>query len=111
MSVCVFSYDGFHADWTYIALPSTEMFRVPFVELVGMVRQALGHLQRRIPEVEGILRDSGLRDEDHEDATSPVRFPRMIHRICVKFNASAIHQLTARPQAPKAMAKPTLPGF
>lgn len=106
MSVCVFSYDGFHADWTYVARPTTEMFRVPFVELVGMIRQALGHLQRRILKAEGILRDIGRRDED---ATSPVRFLRMIHLICVKFNASAIHQLTARPQAPKAMAKPTLP--
>jgi hypothetical protein len=83
------------------------MFRVPFVELVGMMRQALRHFQQRIPEVEGILRDSGRRDED---ATSPVRFPRMIHRICVKFNVSAIHQLTAGPHAPKATAKPTLPG-
>lgn len=72
-----FAHDEFHADWTYAALPTTEMLCMPFAEVLGMMRQALGHLHQRIPEVESILRDSGHQDED----AKPRTFTKRIYRI------------------------------
>ncbi|KAF8266580.1 hypothetical protein EI94DRAFT_1584930 [Lactarius quietus] len=46
-------------DWTYIALPTTEMFRMPFVEQLGLMRKALGFIRRRVQDVEKILRSDG----------------------------------------------------
>ncbi|KAF8273833.1 hypothetical protein EI94DRAFT_1078359 [Lactarius quietus] len=43
-------------DWTYIALPTTEMFRMPFAEQLGLMRKALEFIHRRLPDVEKILR-------------------------------------------------------
>jgi hypothetical protein len=74
---CIFAHDEFYADWTYAALPTTEMLRMPFAELLGVMRQALGHLHQRIPEVESILRDSGRPDE----GATPFTFTKRIHRI------------------------------
>lgn len=62
---CVFvAYDEggpaeLSADWTYIAIPTTEMFRMPFTEQLGMIRKALEYIHRRIPEVEKVLRNGG----------------------------------------------------
>ncbi|KAI0251511.1 hypothetical protein BJV78DRAFT_1352945 [Lactifluus subvellereus] len=62
-------------DWTYIALPMTEMFRMPFTEQIALMRKALRSLHRHIPEVERILRRNGRRD-----ATSLlVRSPQKLH--------------------------------
>jgi hypothetical protein len=47
------------ADWTYIAIPTTEMFRMPFVEQLGLMRKALESIHRRIPDVEKTLRSDG----------------------------------------------------
>ncbi|KAH9983393.1 hypothetical protein BJV74DRAFT_886832 [Russula compacta] len=49
-------------DWTYVAVPTTELFRMPFVKQLDLMRKALGTLRRRIPEVEKILRSSGRQD-------------------------------------------------
>jgi hypothetical protein len=74
---CVFAHDEFYADWTYAAMPTTDMLRMPFAELLGMMRQALGHLHQRIPEVESILRDTRSQDE----GATPRTFSKRIHRI------------------------------
>ena len=47
------------ADWTYIVLPTTEMFRMPFAEQLGLMRKALESIHERIPGVEKILRYGG----------------------------------------------------
>ncbi|KAH9056886.1 hypothetical protein EDB87DRAFT_1833443 [Lactarius vividus] len=39
-------------DWTYIALPTTEMFRMSFTEQLGLMRKTLGFIHRRIPDAE-----------------------------------------------------------
>ena len=39
-------------------MPTTEMFRMPFAEQLGLVRKALEFVHQRIPEVEKILRGS-----------------------------------------------------
>ncbi|KAI9507104.1 hypothetical protein F5148DRAFT_1208066 [Russula earlei] len=46
------------ADWTYMVLPTTELFRMPFAEQVGLMRKALGAIHHCIPKVERILRRS-----------------------------------------------------
>ncbi|KAF8496865.1 hypothetical protein F5888DRAFT_1703209 [Russula emetica] len=43
-------------DWTYVASPTSDLFRMSFAELVNSIRQALVFLQRCIPEAERILR-------------------------------------------------------
>ena len=48
------------ADWTYIALPTTEMFRMPFMEQLGLMRKGLESIRRHVPGVEKTLR-SGER--------------------------------------------------
>lgn len=54
------AHDGpSHADWTYVALPTSEMFCMPLAELVNSMRQALVFLRRCIPEAERALRHSG----------------------------------------------------
>jgi hypothetical protein len=63
-----FAHAATHADWTYMALPTTEMFRMPFAEQLDLMRKALGAIHRRIPQVESILRRSG-----HMDTNSLVR--------------------------------------
>jgi len=54
-------------DWTYMALPTTEMFRMPFAEQLDLMRKALGAIHRRIPQVENILRRSGHMDTNSLD--------------------------------------------
>ena len=68
------------SDWTYMALPTTKLFRMPFVEQLDLMRKALETLRRRIPEVEKILRSSG-----HRDATSHVRTQIFQERFDVYF--------------------------
>ncbi|KAH9038680.1 hypothetical protein EDB83DRAFT_2412569 [Lactarius deliciosus] len=46
-------------DWTYVALPTTEMFCMPFTEQLGLMRKALESIRRRIPDAEKILRNGG----------------------------------------------------
>ncbi|KAH9026777.1 hypothetical protein EDB84DRAFT_1563634 [Lactarius hengduanensis] len=46
-------------DWTYIALPTTEMFCMPFTEQLSLMRKALESIHRRIPDTEKILRNGG----------------------------------------------------
>lgn len=53
-------------DWTYIALPTTEMFRMPFAEQLDMMRKALGAIHRRIPDVERILRSERGNGSRHQ---------------------------------------------
>jgi hypothetical protein len=43
-----------------MVLPTTAMFRMPFVEQLGLMRDALQSLQRRIPEVEKNLRQASI---------------------------------------------------
>ena len=62
------------ADWTYMALPTTEMFRMPFTEQLGLMRSALESIRRRIPDVEKTLR-SGERQAPN----SFVRLPSSSH--------------------------------
>jgi hypothetical protein len=50
-----------------MAMPTTAMFRMPFAEQLGLMRNALESLQRRIPEVERILRRG-----EYQNATSSV---------------------------------------
>jgi hypothetical protein len=50
-----------------MALPTTAMFRMPFAEQLGLMRNALKSLQRRIPEVE-----KNLRQGEHQNSTSSV---------------------------------------
>ena len=38
------------------------MFRMPFAEQLGLMREALGFIKRRSSEVEEILRSSGRQD-------------------------------------------------
>jgi len=45
-------------DWTYVALPTSEMFRMSFAELINLTRQALVFLRRCHPEAERVLRCS-----------------------------------------------------
>ncbi|KAI0293631.1 hypothetical protein B0F90DRAFT_1762023 [Multifurca ochricompacta] len=45
---------------TYVALPTTEIFRIPFAEQIGLMRKALGYLHRHIPDVEEILKYEGI---------------------------------------------------
>ncbi|KAI0293639.1 hypothetical protein B0F90DRAFT_1821991 [Multifurca ochricompacta] len=47
-------------DWTYVALPTTEIIRMPFAEQIGLMRKGLGYLHRRIPDVEEILKREGI---------------------------------------------------
>jgi len=47
-------------DWTYMALPTTGMLRMPFTEQVNLIRNALGTIRRRIPEVERKLEREGM---------------------------------------------------
>ncbi|KAH9052371.1 hypothetical protein EDB87DRAFT_1692265 [Lactarius vividus] len=64
-------------DWTYIALPTTEMFRMSFTEQLGLMREALGSIHRRIPDAEKILRNGGSKAPKsgksirHKARTSP----------------------------------------
>ncbi|KAI9438027.1 hypothetical protein H4582DRAFT_2057532 [Lactarius indigo] len=44
-------------DWTYVALPTTEMFRMPFTEQLDLMRKALESIRRRVPDVEKTLRN------------------------------------------------------
>jgi hypothetical protein len=48
-------------DWTYMALPTTAMFRMPFLGQIGLLRSALDSLRQGIPEVERILRKGEYR--------------------------------------------------
>jgi hypothetical protein len=59
----------FHADWTYVALPTSEMFRMSFAELINLTRQALVFLRRCHPEAERVLRCSA---RENGSATSLV---------------------------------------
>ena len=43
-----FAYES-RADWTYMALPTTEMLRMPFTEQIDTIRKALRFFHRRIP--------------------------------------------------------------
>ena len=61
-------------DWTYIALPTTEMFRMPFAEQLGLMRKALEHIHRRVPGAEEILRNGG-----RQAPNSFVRLPSSSH--------------------------------
>src|SRR5216683_5252809 len=73
------------ADWTYMALPTTTMFRMPFTEQLDLMRKALRSLHRRIPEVERILR-RGMG----QNATSYTITPRGLDNTAVsdvKFTA------------------------
>ncbi|KAI9465567.1 hypothetical protein BJY52DRAFT_1209519 [Lactarius psammicola] len=45
--------------WAYIALPTAEMFRMPFAEQLGLMRKALKSIHRRTPDVEKVLRSGG----------------------------------------------------
>ena len=62
---------GFHADWTYVALPTSEMFRMSFAESLDVMRQALWSIHQRIPEVERVWRCGGR--ENGDATTSLVR--------------------------------------
>ena len=61
---CLFCWGGglakLSADWTYIALPTTEMFCMPFMEQLGLMRKVLESIRRHVPGVEKTLR-SGER--------------------------------------------------
>jgi hypothetical protein len=61
---------GSNPDWTYVAVPTTEMLRMPFAEQVDLVRKGLGFLHQRIPEVKVTLRRGQRRN-----ATPLVRLP------------------------------------
>ena len=67
---CYYSRWTLHADWTYVASPTSEMFRMSFAELLNTTRRALVFLRRCIPEAEKVLkcnaRENGI-------ATSLVR--------------------------------------
>jgi hypothetical protein len=39
-----------------LRFPTTEMFRMPFVELLASMRQVLGFFHLRVPDVESTLR-------------------------------------------------------
>ncbi|KAH9997058.1 hypothetical protein BJV77DRAFT_960321 [Russula vinacea] len=77
-------------DWTYAALPTTELFRMPLAELIGLMRQALGTLHQRIPEVERTLRGSGRQDGD---ATSLVRSKSNSHHASTEGSTSRVKGL------------------
>jgi hypothetical protein len=62
-----------HADWTYIAMPTSELFRMPFAELLSLMRQALEYLHQSIPEAEKILRCGG---RENGGSSSLVRLPK-----------------------------------
>ena len=112
---------GFHADWTYVASPTSEMFRVSFSELVNSMRQALVFLHRCIPEAERILRYSSERENggatslpyvakncfyDPLRAVNQLEFPARIG----KRTQLAIGLLTGRLGAPQVITKFILPG-
>jgi len=65
-------------DWTYIALPTTEMFRMPFVEQLGLMRKALESIHRLIPDVEKTLRSGGRQalNSINENSIRPRPEPR-----------------------------------
>jgi hypothetical protein len=48
----LYSYFCTHTDCTYMALPTTAMFRMPFSGQLGVLRSALDSLRQGIPEVE-----------------------------------------------------------
>lgn len=58
-------------------MPTSEMFRMSFAELVNSMRQALLFLHRCIPEAERALRYSEL---ENGGATSPVRCQKLFLR-------------------------------
>jgi hypothetical protein len=64
------------ADWTYIAIPTTEMFRMPFTEYLGLMRKALKYIHRGIPDVEKVLRSSGRQAPNSLEV---VRLPLCSH--------------------------------
>ena len=84
------AHDELHVDWTYAALPTTEMFRMPLTELIVLMRQALGTLHQRIPEVERTLRGSGRQDGD---ATSLVRSKSNSHHASTEGSTSRVKGL------------------
>ena len=51
-------------DWTYMVLPSTTMFRMPFTEQLDLIRNALGDIHRRIPQVEGSFKSVACEARD-----------------------------------------------
>jgi hypothetical protein len=51
----VLAHDGSHADWTNVVFPTSEMFCVPFAELLGFPHG-------RIPDAESISRCCGRED-------------------------------------------------
>lgn len=84
---CCYSPMGFHADWTYVALPTSELFRMSFAELVNSMRQALVFLHRCIPEAERVLRYS---EGENGGATSLVRCQKLFLRsICTVANLNS----------------------
>ena len=73
-----------------MALPTTAMFRMPFAEQLGLMRNALQSVQRRIPEVEKILRQG-----EHRNATSSVGSPlREARQKQIKFTAKTVLRRT-----------------
>ena len=84
------AHDELHVDWTYAALPTTEMFRMPFADLIGLMRQALWFLHQRIPEVERTLRSSGRQDGD---ATLLVRSKSNSHHASTEGSTSRVKGL------------------
>ncbi|KAF8477721.1 hypothetical protein DFH94DRAFT_755326 [Russula ochroleuca] len=84
-------------DWTYVALPTTEMIRMPFTELLDLMRQALVSLHQRIPEIEKALRRSRRQDRD---TTSLVQLKSNSHHPSTEEStspASSPTQATAIP--------------
>jgi hypothetical protein len=93
----LFTHDNFHIDWTYVALPTTEMIRMPFTELLDLMRQALVSLHQRIPEIEKALRRSRRQDRD---TTSLVQLKSNSHHPSTEEStspASSPTQATAIP--------------
>ena len=76
----VFAYES-RADWTYIALPTTEIFRMPFTEHIDLMREALRviswarpHMKRKPELIKDVSRPNGSRCSSR----LTVCFPRMV---------------------------------
>ncbi|KAI9447108.1 hypothetical protein BJY52DRAFT_374960 [Lactarius psammicola] len=65
-------------DWTYIALPTTEMFRMPFTEQLSLMRKALESIHRRIQDVEKILRSGGRQAPHSPEIVHQPSWPQSI---------------------------------
>ena len=89
-----------------MALPTTGMVRMPFTEQVNLIRNALGTIRRRVPEVEKNLEREGRKCHIVRTFNPRVSWQPKSHSLPVQSPAS--RQCEAR-DPPKTGQEPPRP--